>query len=72
MPHFGPIKRRNLIAALRRAGFVGPDPGGSHQLMRRGTLTLAIPNPHQGDIGLALLKQILKQAGLSRADWERL
>ncbi|MBC7783014.1 MAG: type II toxin-antitoxin system HicA family toxin [Burkholderiales bacterium] len=72
MPRFGPINRRDLIRALRRAGYSGPEPGGRHQLMRRGTQTLAIPNPHHGDIGPGLLKEILRQAGISRAEWERL
>ena len=45
MPHFGPIKRRDLIAALRRAGFVGPFAGGKHEFMQKGDLALTIPNP---------------------------
>lgn len=72
MPAFGPIKRKDLIRALRRAGFIGPESGGRHELMRRGTLTLAIPNPHRADIGPTLLKEILRQAGMTRTDWERL
>jgi len=72
MPHFGPVKRRDLIRALHRAGFVGPEPGGRHEAMRRGTLTVPIPNPHQRDIGVHLLKEILRQAEITRADWERL
>lgn len=33
--------------------------------LRRGTLKLRVPNPHVGDIGISLLKEILKQAGIS-------
>ena len=40
--------------------------------MVRGEVTLRIPNPHQGDIGKDLLARILKQAALSREEWERL
>ena len=40
--------------------------------MRRGDLDLRIPNPHQGDIGKSLLSRLLKQAGVSREDWEKL
>jgi predicted RNA binding protein YcfA (HicA-like mRNA interferase family) len=72
MPRFGPIKRKDLVYYLRRAGFAGPESGGRHQLMRKGTLTLAIPNPHQGDIGINLLKEILRQAQITRSQWERL
>jgi predicted RNA binding protein YcfA (HicA-like mRNA interferase family) len=72
MPRFGPIKRRELIRALRRAGYVGPESGGRHQLMRRGRRTVPIPNPHQGDIGADLLRNILRQAGIDRREWEAL
>lgn len=71
MPAWGPLSRRELISALRRLGFSGPFSGGRHQFMSRGDLVLAIPNPHRGDIGLSLLKLILRQAGITRADWER-
>jgi len=39
--------------------------------MRREDLVLAIPNPPRGDIGRDLLARILRQAGVKRADWER-
>jgi len=42
------------------------------QIMARGNVTLRIPNPHQGDIGTGLLLRVLKQAGIARAEWERL
>ncbi len=45
MPPFAPIKRRDLIQALRRAGFEGPFPGGRHEFMVKGTLRLVLPNP---------------------------
>ena len=44
MPHFGPIKRRELIACLRRLGFSGPYAGGRHEFMQRSGLSLTIPN----------------------------
>ena len=72
MPPFGPINRRNLIRALRNAGFVGPLPGGRHEAMRRGDITVRIPNPHRGDIGRNLLSEILKEAGISRQEWQEL
>lgn len=71
MPPFGPIRRRDLIAALRRLGFQGPYSGGKHEFMERKGLVLTIPNPHRGDIGPMLLARILRQAGVSRAAWER-
>ena len=72
MPPFGPISRSNLVRALHKAGFEGPFAGGKHAFMVRGNLTLSIPNPHRGDIGRDLLSRILRQAGVSREEWDRL
>jgi predicted RNA binding protein YcfA (HicA-like mRNA interferase family) len=70
MPPFGPISRANLIRGLRSLGFGGPYPGGRHAYMVRGERRVAIPNPHQGAIGVNLLARILRQAGLTREEWE--
>jgi len=72
MPPFGPIKQRNLIRSLRKAGFDGPFSGGRHPFMVKGDLVLTIPNPHGSDIGRGLLARILRQAGISRDEWEKL
>lgn len=72
MPPFGPIQRRVLVASLRRLGFTGPYSGGKHEFMQKDKLVLTIPNPHGGDIGPKLLAMILRQAGISRRDWERI
>ena len=72
MPSFGPIKRLDLIRRLRQLGFTGPFVGGKHQFMLRGDRSLTLPNPHQSDLGRELLARILRQAGVSREDWERL
>ena len=72
MPTFGPIKRADLIRNLRQLGFDGPHPGGNHALMQKGGITIILPNPHQGDIGKNLLARILRQAGITRAEWEQL
>jgi len=72
MPRWKPLKRRELIAALRRAEFRGPYSGGRHEFMQRGSLVLTIPNPHGGDISIGLLAIILRQAGIPRGEWEKL
>lgn len=72
MPRFGPIHRDNLIRALRRAGFIGPEAGGKHPIMTKGTLTIHIPNSHRGDIDVTLLKKILRQAEITKNEWEQL
>jgi hypothetical protein len=70
MPAWGPIRRRDLVVALRRLGFDGPYSGGKHEFMVRGDVVLTIPNPHRGDIGVALLNIVLRQAGVTRREWE--
>jgi predicted RNA binding protein YcfA (HicA-like mRNA interferase family) len=72
MPAFGSIKRRDLIRTLKHAGFDGPHTGGKHEFMVKGNLRLTLPNPHQGEISKDLLSRILKQAGISREEWEKL
>lgn len=71
MPPFGPITRTMLIRGLRSFGFEGPYPGGKHMLMQRESITVRIPNPHRGDISVDLLSRILRQAGISREEWEK-
>jgi len=70
MPPFGPIKRQDLIRAMKRLGFQGPYSGGRHQFMARDGLRTRVPNPHRSDIGRSLLAMILKEAGISKEDWE--
>jgi predicted RNA binding protein YcfA (HicA-like mRNA interferase family) len=72
MPSFGPISRKDFIHYLRQAGFEGPFSGAKHQFMTRGPRAVRVPNPHTEDIGRDLLSRILKQAGISRAEWEQL
>jgi hypothetical protein len=71
MPAWGPVSRRQLIPVLRRLEFEGPFAGAKHQFMIRGDRVLTIPNPHRGEIGVELLTLVLRQAGISRRDWER-
>ncbi|MFQ5830202.1 MAG: type II toxin-antitoxin system HicA family toxin [Candidatus Methylomirabilia bacterium] len=70
MPRWGPITRRRLIRGLRTLGFEGPYSGGRHQFMVRGGVVVAIPNPHGKDIGIGLLSRLLRQAGVTRSEWE--
>lgn len=65
-----PVSRKELIRKLRFFGFNGPISGGRHQFMKQGQLKLRIPNPHGEDIGVQLLKLILKQAGIREKEWE--
>ena len=65
------ISRRELIRRLRALGFEGPFSGGRHQFMSKGRFKLRIPNPHQHTISIALLNELLRQAGIDRDEWER-
>jgi hypothetical protein len=40
--------------------------------MIKGDISHSIPNPHQSDIGKNLLAVILREARISRQEWERL
>lgn len=72
MPQLRALKRSDLISYLRQLGFSGPYAGGKHQFMIKDKLRLTLPNPHQSEIGIGLLNKILKQAGISKVDWENL
>ena len=58
-----------LVATFRALDWKGPYPGGKHPFMQKGTRLQRIPNPHEGDIDISLLKRILRQAGISDDDW---
>jgi hypothetical protein len=62
-----------LIRRFLALGWEGPFPGGRHDAMRFPFtgLKVPIPNTHGGEIDWSLTKRILKQAGISREDWER-
>lgn len=62
---------RVLIRKLRALGFDGPYSGGRHLFMSKGELKVRVPNPHRGDISAALVSEILRQAGISRDEWNK-
>ncbi|MBI3666774.1 MAG: type II toxin-antitoxin system HicA family toxin [Acidobacteria bacterium] len=67
----GAISRRELIRKFRALGFIGPIPGKRHQFVKKDALKVRIPNPHKsGTIGEPLLKEILRQAAISREEWD--
>ena len=69
MPKLPPVSRRRFVQRFQELGFQGPYAGGKHPQMKRGTLTVVIPNEHVGDIGPGFLQRLLKQAGISREEW---
>jgi predicted RNA binding protein YcfA (HicA-like mRNA interferase family) len=66
------ISRRELIRKFRALGYQGPFSGGKHQFIIKGQKKVRIPNPHgSGDIHISLVKEILRQAGISSAEWDK-
>ncbi|MGO9230863.1 MAG: type II toxin-antitoxin system HicA family toxin [Bryobacteraceae bacterium] len=66
-----PVSRRELIRRFRSLGFTGPVSGGRHAFLMKGTLKVRIPNPHQGAVDGALVREILRQAGILLDEWEK-
>ncbi|MEO7971897.1 MAG: type II toxin-antitoxin system HicA family toxin [bacterium] len=65
-----PVSQRELVARLRQLGWTGPRYKGKHPFMlKEGKPPLTIPNPHNDDISVDLLKRILRQARISREEW---
>ena len=65
------ISRKELIRKFKALGYSGPFSGGKHQFMIKGTRKIRIPNPHgSGDIHTSLVKEILRQAGISNDEWD--
>ena len=65
-----PVSQRELIRRLSQIGFEGPFMGGKHRFMVRDKRRVTLPNPHGEDIGTDLLARVLKQAGVTREEWE--
>jgi hypothetical protein len=72
MPKIGPIKRDDPIYYLRKLDFEGPFKGRKHRVMLKGKVQVTIPNPHVADINVGLFRKILRDAGISREEWEAL
>jgi predicted RNA binding protein YcfA (HicA-like mRNA interferase family) len=60
-----------MVRRLRELGFVGPyiSSGPHPYYMKKEDLTVNLPNPHKQDIGVDLLKKVLKRAEISREEW---
>jgi predicted RNA binding protein YcfA (HicA-like mRNA interferase family) len=65
------LSRREIVRKFRSLGYSGPFSGGKHQFMTKGSQKIRIPNPHIGDIGVSLIKEIIRQSGISPEEWDR-
>jgi len=63
------ISQKNLVKRFKSLGFTGPYSGGRHMFMQRGSLSVHIPNVHHSDISKSLLAEILRQARVSKDEW---
>lgn len=71
MSKLSPVSFGELVRKLKTLDFRCPFSGGKHLFMLKGDLRLTMPNPHKQDIGVDLLKRILKQGGIGRDEWNR-
>jgi len=69
MPKLGPVSLRIFIIRMRKLGWSGPYQEGKHPYMLKGASTLTVPNPHESEISQDLLVRLLRQAGVTRAEW---
>ena len=62
-----PMKAREVIGVLRRAGWHIDHTTGSHYIMRHQDKPGAVPVPYHGnaDIKIGVLRSIIRQAGMS-------
>jgi predicted RNA binding protein YcfA (HicA-like mRNA interferase family) len=65
------LSGREIVRKFRSLGYSGPFSGGKHQFMKKGSQKIRIPNPHTGDTGVSLIKEILRQSGISPEEWDR-
>jgi predicted RNA binding protein YcfA (HicA-like mRNA interferase family) len=70
MPKLPVLKPRQVIAALKRAGFRQVRQKGSHLQFKRGNLLVTVPN-HPGDLNPQVLKSILRQAQMSEEEFKK-
>ena len=69
MPKLSPVSWGTFVRKMKSLGFSGPFQEGKHPYMVKGNLSITIPNPHKGDISVDLLSRIIRQAFISRDEW---
>ncbi len=73
MPKLTPINSKELIKILERQGFKPIHQKGSHLRMVHADGRKTTVPVHSGEkVGVGLLRKILRDAGISRTDFEKL
>ena len=66
-----PLRPREIIQKLEKAGFQLRRQKGSHARYTKGTLGVTVPI-HPGDVPVRVIRSILQQAGLTPEEWDEL
>lgn len=61
------LKPRKVLAALKRAGFAVDHVTGSHYILLQGHVRVSVP--YHGTVKIGTLGSILKQAGITVAEF---
>lgn len=67
MPKFPAIKSKQLIKALKNAGFYEVRSKGSHLQLKKGNLLVTVPL-HNTELKIETLKSILRQSKLTASE----
>lgn len=67
-----PFSAREVLRRLLKAGFVEVRQSGSHKVLRHPDGRMTYVAMHPGDIPTGTFRTILKQAGVSRDEFDRL
>lgn len=73
MPRLPTVRPRQLVQALEKIGFEIDHQTGSHVVLRRASDGARVVVPwHSRDLGRGLTLRIIKSAGLTRDEFEKL
>jgi predicted RNA binding protein YcfA (HicA-like mRNA interferase family) len=67
-----PYAAREVLARLKRAGFVEVRQSGSHVFLRHSDGRMTFVAMHRGDVPTGTFRKILKQAGLTEDEFRSL
>ncbi|MEO8456535.1 MAG: type II toxin-antitoxin system HicA family toxin [Chloroflexota bacterium] len=66
-----PLSQQDVIRKFKNLGFEGPRQQGRHPFMSKGPLKVFIEGRHGRDIPIWLQQKFLRQAGISKDDWDK-
>jgi len=73
LPKLAVLSGKDVCAILARHGFLEVRQRGSHVVMQKklDTTTITVPVPNHAELRIGTLLSIIRQSGLSRAEFER-